>query len=194
MKISSVEYKKSLAVQEDTIFIENRKEVVFIGRSNVGKSSLLNALFWKKSMAYVSAMPWKTRTANLFLVNGKYYFTDLPGYGYARGGRESVKKMDELISWYLVWKKAFISTVVMLVDGKIWPQDSDMDMYRFLKEHEIPMLVALTKIDKLSAKDVTQTRMQCEKLLFWEKIIPLSSSKRIGISTLLNAIETMFKL
>ena len=193
MKIKTVEFKKSVAIQEQHVFVEDKKEVVFVGRSNVGKSSLLNALFWKKNMAYVSAMPGKTQTANVFLVNSKYFFTDLPGYGYARGGKEKVKKMDELITWYITEKKAFISTVILLIDSKIGPQNSDIDMYSFLKEKQIPILIALTKVDKLSNNQTAIAARAVEKMMFWEKIVPVSSTKWKGMDELCTEIEKMLK-
>ena len=82
--------------------------------------------------------------------------------------------MDELITWYLLWKKAFISTVIMLVDGKIGPQPIDIEMYRFLKEHEIPLIVWVTKVDKLSWNETFSVVKKAETQFFWEKIIGVS--------------------
>lgn len=193
MKVTTVEYKKSLTFHQDDIFVEKRPEIAFIWRSNVWKSSLLNALFWKKNMAFTSSMPGKTRTANIFLVNKRFFFTDLPWYGYARGWKESVKTMDELITWYLLWKKAFISTVIMLVDGKIGPQPIDIDMYRFLKEHEIPLIVWVTKVDKLSGNEAFAIVKKAEAQFFWEKIIGVSSVEKKWLKELLEQIDMMIQ-
>lgn len=193
MKITSVEYKKSIVVHQEELFLEKRKEILFVWRSNVGKSSLLNALLWKKNMAYVSAMPGKTRAANVFLVNSKFFFTDLPGYGYARGGKEKVKQMDELITWYTLEKKVFVSCVVLLVDSKIGPQPIDIDMYKFLKEQSIPLLIVLTKIDRLSKNEAQKSLNYAQETFFWEKILLVSSDKRVGIEDIKNQIEMMLK-
>lgn len=117
-------------------------------------------------MAYVSAMPGKTRAANVFLVNSKFFFTDLPGYGYARGGKEKVKQMDELITWYTLEKKVFVSCVVLLVDSKIGPQPIDIDMYKFLKEQSIPLLIVLTKIDRLSKNEAQKSLNYAQETFF----------------------------
>lgn len=119
MKIIDAKFLKAVSIHSSDIFLENRKEVVFVGRSNVGKSSLMNALMQKKDLVKTSSKPGKTRTANIFLVNGKYYFTDLPGYGFAKLGQETKQDLDALISWYLEEKSYAIKQVFLLLDAKI---------------------------------------------------------------------------
>lgn len=184
MKITNVEFKKSIWLKKEELFVDNKKEIVFVGRSNVGKSSLLNSLLWKKNLAYVSAKPGKTQTANLFLVNKKYFFTDLPWYGYARGGKERSKELDELVTWYILEKKPFIGVVIMLVDSIIWPQPLDVEMYNFLKNESIPVMIALTKVDKLSNNEKAKSEKFAEQSFFWEKIVSISSTKNMWIENL----------
>lgn len=119
MKINSAEFVKSVTINDDKVYFDNRNEVVFIGRSNVGKSSLMNALMQKKDLVKTSSKPGKTRNANIFFVNKKYFFTDLPGYGFAKMGQIMKADLDALISWYIIERKAHIKRVVILIDTKI---------------------------------------------------------------------------
>ena len=134
MKITSAEFLKSISIHDEKIFLEIRNEVIFIGRSNVGKSSLMNALLNKKDLVKTSSKPGKTRNANMFLVNEKYHFTDLPGYGFAKLGQALRDDLDALISWYVEEKKYTIKQVVLVCDGKIGPQQSDIDMYQYITQ------------------------------------------------------------
>lgn len=193
MKIKSVEYKKSVSINQSEVLFESRKEIIFVGRSNVWKSSMLNALFQKKNLAFTSSTPGKTRLANLYLVNGKYFFTDLPGYGFWKRGKENMKQMDELISWYLEEKKELVMCVVILIDSKLWPQSSDVDMYQYLKELELPLFIALTKTDKISQIQVNKTLHKTQELFFWEKIFVTSSEKKVWIDDLRHQLEWMLK-
>ncbi|USN58330.1 MAG: 50S ribosome-binding GTPase [Candidatus Peribacteria bacterium] len=119
MKIQEVRFDKSVSIQDTELFFDARKEIIFVGRSNVGKSSLMNAIFHKKDLVKTSSRPGKTKTANLFLVNNKFYYTDLPGYGFAKLGKELKEHLDALISWYVEERKPYIKQVVILIDSKI---------------------------------------------------------------------------
>ncbi len=184
MKVKDAVFLKSISINDDKIFFEQRKEVVFVGRSNVGKSSLMNALMNKKDLVKTSSKPGKTRNANMFLVNEKYYFTDLPGYGFAKLGQSLREDLDALISWYLEEKKHAIKQVILVCDAKIGPQQTDIDMYNYITELELPMTVILSKIDRLSKNDVNKSVFHTEKTFFWARVIPISASKLDGIETL----------
>lgn len=149
MKITDARFIKSVSINDAKVFFEDRKEIVFVGRSNVGKSSLMNALMHKKDLVKTSSKPGKTRTANLFLVNEKFHFTDLPGYGFAKLGQELREDLDALISWYLEEKRHTIKQVILICDAKIGPQQTDIDMYNYISELELPVTVLLSKIDRL---------------------------------------------
>jgi len=166
MKVKDAVFLKSISINDDKIFFEQRKEVVFVGRSNVGKSSLMNALMNKKDLVKTSSKPGKTRNANMFLVNEKYYFTDLPGYGFAKLGQSLREDLDALISWYLEEKKHAIKQVILVCDAKIGPQQTDIDMYNYITELELPMTVILSKIDRLSKNDVNKSVFHTEKTFF----------------------------
>ncbi len=194
MKISQAEFIKSVSINDKKIFFDTRREVVFVGRSNVGKSSLMNALMHKKDLVKTSSTPGKTRNANIFQVNGKYYFTDLPGYGFAKLGQELREDLDALISWYLEERKPYISQVVVLIDSKIWPQQTDIDMIGYLQELEIPYTLVLSKIDRLKKNDVNKSQTHTQNMFFGARIIPISSQKLTGIDKLRQVLWESLKV
>jgi GTP-binding protein len=184
MKITDARFIKSISINDDKIFFESRNEVVFVGRSNVWKSSLMNTLMHKKDLVKTSSKPGKTRTANIFFVNEKYHFTDLPGYGFAKLGQELREDLDALISWYLEEKRHTIKQVILICDAKIGPQQTDIDMYNYISELELPVTVLLSKIDKLGKNDVNKSKAHTEKTFFWARVLPISSTKLQGIDEL----------
>ncbi|NDK10221.1 YihA family ribosome biogenesis GTP-binding protein [Candidatus Gracilibacteria bacterium] len=189
MKIVSSEFVKSVSIQDEKIFFEKRNEVVFVGRSNVGKSSLMNALMQKKDLVKTSSKPGKTRTANIFFVNEKYHFTDLPGYGFAKMGQTMREDLDSLISWYLEEKKHTIKQVVLVCDGKIGPQQTDIDMYKYITEDiKLPITVVMSKIDKLGKGEVSKTKAFTQSVFFGARVMTISSVKKDGIDDLRKVI------
>ena len=136
-----------------------KPEVSFVGRSNVGKSSLINALFNRKSLAKTSKMPGKTTTINFYEADG-VYFIDLPGYGYAQRGMDDKKRWDELITAYFMQERSY-NLVVSLVDIRLDAQKLDLRMVGFLKECGFPFAIVLTKADKLSKG---KQRQQADRL------------------------------
>ncbi len=194
MKVIDAEFLKSISINDDKIFLESRNEVVFVWRSNVWKSSLMNVLMKKKDLVKTSSKPGKTRTANLFLVNWKYHFTDLPGYGFAKLGQEFREDLDSLISWYLEEKQNTIKQVILMCDAKIGPQQSDIDMYKFINDDlKMPITVVLSKIDRLSKNDINKSKFHTEKTFFGSRVIPVSSSKLDGIDELRKIIHESLK-
>lgn len=141
----------------------------------------MNGLFHRKNLVKTSSQPGKTRTANIFVVNAKYYFTDLPGYGFAKMGKESREDLDSLISWYVEEKKGTIKTVVLIVDSKIGPQQSDIDMFQYIQGLQLPVLIVLSKIDKLNKSDVSKSLAHAQDIFFGQKIIPVSMKKVQGL-------------
>lgn len=177
MKIKEVNFLKSVSINDTKVFFENRDEIVFVGRSNMGKSTLMNKLFNKKDIVKTSARPGKTKTANIFVVNKKFYYTDLPWYGFARLGKEVREHLDGLISWYLEERRNNIKKVVMLIDSKIWPQESDLEMFTYIQELWLPILIVLSKIDRLSKSEVDKSLTATQKQFFGQQIIAVSSMK-----------------
>lgn len=184
MKISSVVFSRSLSIESEKIFFDEKSQVVFIGRSNVGKSSLMNRIFASKDLVKTSSMPGKTKLANLFLVNNKFYFTDLPWYGFAKLGEENKAKIDALISWYFEEFKMDIKKVVVVLDSKLWPTESDIDMYKYLQEFWLPVIFVLNKTDRLSKNEIYKSLTHSQEIFFWQKIIPLSAKNWDGVKEL----------
>lgn len=185
MKITSVSFDKSISIESDKVYLDNRKQIVFVWRSNVGKSSLMNSIFLKKDLVKTSSLPGKTKTANIFRVNNKYDFIDLPGYWFAKLWKEHQKKLDDLISWYLEEFKLDIKRLVIVLDSKLWPTQIDIDMFKFIQEFGIPLVFVLNKIDKLSNNEITKSLTHTQEILFWQKIFTLSAKKGDWVNELL---------
>jgi GTP-binding protein len=127
---------------------DGRPQVVFAGRSNVGKSSLLNRLLGRRALARVSSTPGRTRAVNYFLVNGRYYFVDLPGYGYAKASRDERREWARVVEEYL-GQALPDARVVLLVDGKVGATDKDAEALRFFVERGAVVTVVATKMDRV---------------------------------------------
>ena len=143
---------------------DRRPEIAVAGRSNVGKSSLLNRLLGRKKMAKVSSTPGKTRSLNFFLVNERFYLVDLPGYGYAKVSKQMRQNWGELIETYLN-KSEHLIGLVLLLDCRREPTATDFQLLQWLSERRLPTLVAVTKIDKLSRDKGMRKVQQVEKEL-----------------------------
>ena len=190
MKLSDVKFHKSVSLWSSELYIDEINEVVFVGRSNVGKSSIMNALFEKKDLVKTSSKPGKTLLANQFKVENKYYMTDLPGYWFAKLGKNLKEKLDGLISWYLEEKATDIKKVVILIDSKLWAQEVDVDMYKYILDLELPVTIVLSKIDKLSKSETNKSIMHAKNIFFWQEIIAVSSTKKIWLDELSRSIKT----
>lgn len=147
MKIHSVEFKGS-AVEEHQYPKDGLPEILLSGRSNVGKSSFINSLLNRKNIAHTSGRPGKTQTLNFYLINEKFYFVDVPGYGYARVSKTEREKFGRIIEDYFL-NRENIRLVVLLVDFRHSPSEDDILMYNYLKSYDIPCLVVATKMDKV---------------------------------------------
>ncbi|MEI6846689.1 MAG: ribosome biogenesis GTP-binding protein YihA/YsxC [Chlorobiaceae bacterium] len=150
-------------------------EIVFAGRSNVGKSTLLNSLTGLKGLAKTSSTPGKTRLINYFLINKAFYFVDLPGYGYAAVGHEQKAAWGHLLSSYIEQRQS-ISLVVLLFDARHPAMESDREMTNFLEFHDRPYGIVLTKFDKLTQKEMVKTRRIMESCAANAKFIVNYSS------------------
>jgi len=167
-------------------------EVAFAGRSNVGKSSLLNALVRRKSFARVSRTPGRTREINFFRVNNGFVLVDLPGYGYARISKEQKAAWKPLMESYLR-RTSQLRGIVLLLDIRREPSEDDREMLDFLAEMEIPTLIALTKTDKLGKSAARQRAADIARdlALESEQVIPFSAHSGEGRAELLEAITDL---
>jgi len=169
-------------------------EYAFIGRSNVGKSSLINMLTERKSLAKTSGRPGKTQLINHFKINGNWFLVDLPGYGYAKVSKKSKKTFQKYITDYFVKREQLVCAFV-LVDIRHEPQKIDMEFMEWLGENAIPFCIIFTKADKLKPKAIKQNvDNYIEKILSgaWEEApnyFVTSSSKNIGREEVLNYID-----
>lgn len=173
-------------------------EYAFIGRSNVGKSSLINMLTGNRKLAMTSATPGKTTLVNHFLINRSWYIVDLPGYGYARRSKSEREKFERLISDYILGRPQMTSLFV-LIDSRLEPQKIDLDFMEWLGENGVPFAIVFTKTDKLSAGAVERNIAGYKKKLLeqWEELPPIfvtSSETGRGREELLNYIEELNQL
>ena len=189
MKLLDVKFYKSLWLWSKELYIDEKSEILFVWRSNVWKSSIMNTLFNKKDLVKTSSKPGKTRLANLFLVENKYYFTDLPWYWFAKLWKNLKEELDWLISWYLEEKSEYIKKVIILIDSKLWAQQVDIDMYKFILDLELPVTIVLSKIDKLSKSELSKSISHNKNQFFWQEIIPVSSTKKLWIKDLEKSIK-----
>ncbi|MDE6049271.1 MAG: ribosome biogenesis GTP-binding protein YihA/YsxC [Paramuribaculum sp.] len=176
----------------------NLHEYAFIGRSNVGKSSLINMLTGRKGLAMTSSTPGKTMLINHFLINDSFYIVDLPGYGYAQRGKESREELKKIIDSYIL-NRAQMTNLFVLIDCRHEPQKIDMDFMAWLGENEVPFAIVFTKTDKLGPEAGKRRIAEyCEKLLEqWEELPPVfvtSSQSGKGREELLDYIEELNKL
>ena len=152
---------------------DKKAEVAFIGRSNVGKSSLINMLTGRNKLAKISGKPGKTRLINHFLIDESWYLVDLPGYGWAKVSKTEKAKWEDMISQYLLNREE-LSIVFVLVDSRLEPQGSDLDMIRFLGENGVPLGIVFTKSDKKGRSQVDKNVAVFIKELKreWENLPP----------------------
>lgn len=173
----------------------NIPEYAFIGRSNVGKSSLINMLTSRKSLAKTSGRPGKTQLINHFLINQEWYLVDLPGYGYARVSKSAKKTFQKFITQYFALREQLV-TAFVLVDIRHKPQPIDLDFMRWLGESAIPFSIIFTKADKLKPKAIENHVEDYKKILLetWEEVpnyFITSSSKDIGKEEVLEYIDSL---
>lgn len=191
MKVISATFLKS-AVKPDQYPRDGRPEVAFVGRSNVGKSSLMNALLNRKGLAKTSSTPGKTQTINFFDVNNKVYFVDLPGYGYAKVPKGTKEQWRKVMTAYLS-NRGPLKLVVQLLDARHPPTDKDLDMLALLDEAEVPTLLVATKIDKLKSSERARNLATLRKTLDLDDdalVIPFSAVTGEGTHPVLDIIDS----
>ena len=189
MMIKSSELE-AVAVKPSQYPPENMYEIAFAGRSNVGKSSLLNLITGRKKLARVSGSPGKTRTINFYLINGEFRIVDLPGYGYAKVSKSLSESWGEMMESYLRTRPNLLK-VVQLVDIRHAPSSKDIEMYNYLRHYGFDGIVAATKADKISRNQMQKQISLIRRTLKLEaedRVIPVSSLKRTGHDVLLDEI------
>ncbi len=172
---------------------DTKPEYAFIGRSNVGKSSLINMLCRNKKLAKTSATPGKTLLINHFIINNEWYLVDLPGYGYAKRSKKEIERLDQMIRGYILQRQQLVN-VFVLVDIRLEPQKIDLEFMEWLGVSSIPFAIIFTKADKLTANKCQQAMAAYKKKLSetWEELPPIfltSAEKRDGRDEVLDYIE-----
>lgn len=158
MNIKSAEFIKSSTELEQSPD-SNLPEYAFIGRSNVGKSSLINAVTGYKKIALISNTPGKTKTINHFLINEEWYLADLPGYGYAKVSKKQRSFFDDMIRKYLLYRPNLAGTF-LLIDSRHEPMKNDLEFMEWLGENQVPFIIVFTKMDKLSSSALNKNLLQ----------------------------------
>lgn len=194
MKISSAEF-----VISNTDYrkcpTEDRPEYAFIGRSNVGKSSLINMLTEQKKLAKTSGKPGKTQLINHFLINEEWFLVDLPGYGYAKASKTARDKWEKFIAEYLTNREQLVNVFVLL-DSRLEPQKIDLEFMNWCGEKEIPFSMVFTKIDKLSSSALQKNLAKYKKEMkkYWDELPPVftsSSESGFGREKILNYVDNI---
>jgi len=171
--------------------LDSKGQIAFSGRSNVGKSSLINAVLSRKNLARTSSSPGKTITINFYDVDSAFYLVDLPGYGFAKRTFEEKKKWSSLVDGYFTSGSNNIAAVAQLVDAKVGPTEDDLTMIDFLARSEIPFFIVATKIDKLNKTNLAKSLEEIKQAISFVgdvQIIPFSSLSGSGKDKVINAI------
>jgi GTP-binding protein len=187
MNIKSAQFIKGI-VGDDEILGDGIPQVAFLGRSNVGKSSVINVLASQKNLARSSSVPGRTREINFYLINKDFYLVDLPGYGFAHGSRDSRETIQQLIYWYITRPNILQKKVVLIVDANIGITDSDAQMLFTLNEEKKDVIIVANKVDKLKKNDYKKKLLAIEKETGAHPLIPFSAEKKTGINELIKEI------
>lgn len=186
---------EAVAVKPSQYPSDDLKEIAFAGRSNVGKSSLLNTITGRKKLARVSGSPGKTRTINFYIVNDEFRIVDLPGYGYAKVSRSISESWGEMMEKYFESRENLLK-VVQLVDIRHEPSKQDIEMYQYLRHYGLDGVIVATKADKISRNQIQKhIKMirQTLKLSGEDLVIPVSSLKKTGQEQLLDVMEQLLE-
>jgi len=187
MEIISAKFIKGL-VGPDALLEDGTPQVAIIGRSNVGKSSVINALTKQKDLARTSAYPGHTREINLFLINRSVYLLDLPGYGFAQAAWEVRQQLLNLIDWYLYKSPYIQKAVLLIIDAKVGPTEGDLKMLGCLEAAGKKVVIVANKTDKIKKSAYAGKMAEIRALVGRHKIIPFSSEDQTGLVALTGAI------
>ena len=189
MRFINVKFIKSASKKEEFI-IDDLPQIAIVGRSNVGKSSLINLLTNNSKMAKTSSMPGRTRLVNYFDINNQCYLVDLPGYGFAKASKNLTSAWDSVMNDYFVDNEK-LKLVLVLIDSRLNPTELDIQMLDYLAEHEIPALIVMTKTDKLNRSEINLNKDKISKQLRYNKdlIIPTSTLKKVGVEDIAKKLD-----
>ena len=187
MKINSAKFVKGVLGSDD-IFENGIPQVAFIGRSNVGKSSVINSLVNQNDLARTSSFPGRTQKINLFLINNSLYFVDLPGYGYVKASDKLKTGLRAMVNWYFFVSNHEQKKVVLIIDAGVGPTKDDLDMLHSLEDYRKDIIVVANKIDRIRQAEYEEKFKTIKELIGAHPIIPYSAKKKIGAKELLKEI------
>jgi GTP-binding protein len=187
MEITSVKFIKGI-VGPDTELEKDIPQLAFIGRSNVGKSSVINSLTKQKGLARTSAHPGRTQQINLFLINNSFYLLDLPGYGYAKTSKKNQIELKKIIQGYLFESGYKQKKVVLIIDANVGLKEIDLEMLELLREYNKDIVVVANKIDKIKPSIFKKQLAIIQEKVGQSLVIPYSAKKNIGRKELLHEI------
>jgi GTP-binding protein len=186
MEIKSVKFIKGI-VGDDNILASDIPQIAFVGRSNVGKSSLINTITNSK-ISRTSSFPGRTQEINIFLLNDSFYLVDLPGYGFARASGLGREKIGELIDSYFFNSIYNQKKVVMIIDANVGMTDKDILMFNELKNHQKNFIIIANKIDKMTQSEYNKKITALKKITENHKLIPFSTKKKDHLQNLIDEI------
>lgn len=187
MKIISAEFVKG-AVGADEAMEDGIPQVAFIGRSNAGKSSIINSLADRKNLARTSSLPGRTKEMNIFLINNSLRIIDLPGYGFAKASLEDRERLQKMIHWYLFESQYEQAKIVLIIDANIGPTDIDMEMLRGLEAKKKEIIIVANKIDKIKKSEYKRRFQEIQSKVGSHLVISYSAKKKIGAGELIKEI------
>ena len=189
MRIINAKFIKSASKKSEFIF-DDLPQIAIVGRSNVGKSSLINLLTNNSKMAKTSSTPGRTRLVNYFNINNQFYLVDLPGYGYHKASKSIGSNWDAVMNDYFVENEK-LKLVFVLLDSRIEPTELDKQMLDYLAEHEIPAVIIMTKTDKISRSELFLNMSKISKEIRFNKdlIVATSALKKQGVERIENLID-----
>lgn len=186
MKITSSKFVKGI-VGDDDILADGTPQIAFVGRSNVGKSSLINAIT-NSRVSRTSSYPGSTQEINIFLINNTHYLVDLPGYGFARASGAGREKIGELIDSYLFNSIHNQMKIVLIVDANVGMTERDVTMFEELERYNKNFIIVASKIDKMTQSEYHKKITELEGIVGPHTLIPFSSKKRVGIDELIDEV------
>lgn len=191
MQVNSAEFIKSAFAEIDWPG-DSKPEIAFLGRSNVGKSSLINSLLGVRGLARTSSTPGRTRALNFYLINGKFRFVDLPGYGYARAPKTMKAEWGAAAENYLAKREQLVLSI-HIVDSRHGPSKQDLQLHEWLEHQQRPHLIIATKSDKLSNNELRKNIVTIERTLNIDRVLTYSATTKRGRHEVWSAIEKSLK-
>ncbi|MFA5714467.1 MAG: ribosome biogenesis GTP-binding protein YihA/YsxC [Candidatus Paceibacterota bacterium] len=187
MKIESAQFVKGV-LGTDGIFENGIPQVAFIGRSNAGKSSVINSLVGQKDLAVTSSFPGRTQKINFFLINNCLYLVDLPGYGYAKIPDKIKNSLRAMVNWYFFTSGYEQKKIILIIDAEVGPTKDDMEILYSLEEYSKDIVIVANKTDKIRKSEYEEKFVKIKDFAGINKVIPYSAKEKIGVKELLKEV------